>query len=64
MNITINGEVEVHPVPATLLVVLEGRAGPGTAVAVNGRVIPRLLHREHPVHEGDALEIVTAVQGG
>lgn len=64
MNITVNGEGEAHVGPAPLIVVLGGRGGPGTAVAVNGRVVPLAEHLAHLVGEGDAVEIVTAVQGG
>ena len=34
------------------------------AVEVNEEVIPRSEHREHPLHDGDLVEIVHAIGGG
>jgi sulfur carrier protein len=36
----------------------------GIAVAVDGSVVPRVLHATTALHEGARIEIVTAVQGG
>jgi len=36
----------------------------GSAAAVNGAVVPRARWAVTPLREGDAVEIVTAVQGG
>lgn len=36
----------------------------GVAVAVNGAVVPRGLWARTPLNDGDAVEVVTAVQGG
>ena len=46
-----------------LLPVLEIQKN-GTAVAVNGKVVPRSLHEDHILSDGDLLEIITAVGGG
>ncbi|WP_026922435.1 sulfur carrier protein ThiS [Glycomyces arizonensis] len=37
--------------------------GRGTAVAVNGEVVPR-SEWDRPLAEGDAVEVLTATQGG
>ena len=36
----------------------------GIAVALNGRVIPRNAWTTTPLHDGDTVEIVRAMQGG
>jgi thiamine biosynthesis protein ThiS len=36
----------------------------GVAVAVNGHVVPRATHEATPLHEGDSVEVIRAVQGG
>jgi sulfur carrier protein len=46
---------------AHLDVPAEGR---GVAVAVDAEVVPRGAWREHELHEGAQVEVVTAVQGG
>jgi sulfur carrier protein len=64
MTITLNGEP--HPLggPTTVADLLADRTREGTAVAVNGSVVPRARHAELALADGDAVEIVTAVQGG
>lgn len=34
------------------------------AVAVDGQVVPRSRWAEHPLYDGAAVQILTAVQGG
>ncbi|RLK59754.1 sulfur carrier protein ThiS [Actinokineospora cianjurensis] len=46
-----------------LLVVL-GVSGAGTAVAVDGEVVPRAVHASTVVRAGAVVEVLTAVQGG
>jgi sulfur carrier protein len=41
-----------------------GVDGTGVAVAVNGAVVPRAAWARHGLVHGDAVEVVTAVQGG
>jgi sulfur carrier protein len=36
----------------------------GSAIAVNGEVVPRGEHASTRLEDGDVVEIVTAVQGG
>jgi sulfur carrier protein len=46
-------------------VVASATAAPrGVAVAVAGEVVPRSQWPVRPVHDGDRVEILTAVQGG
>jgi sulfur carrier protein len=63
---TINGQAREFAEDLTLGEMLRdlGIATEGIAVAVNGRVIPRTLLREHPLDEGAEIEIIQAVAGG
>jgi sulfur carrier protein len=67
MRLSVNGEprdlpgaATVHELVATLV------PGPtrGIAVAVNGAVVPRGEWPTIALHDGDAVEVLTAVQGG
>lgn len=66
MTITCNGEpLAVEGSVADLLRVRLGDpAPPGVAVAVNGEVVPRATWPGVVLADGDAVEVVTAVQGG
>lgn len=68
MKIVLNGkerEFEMLGTLSDLLRQLEITPGaPGTAIAVNGRVVPREEVPETPVRDGDRIEVVRAVQGG
>jgi len=62
MRITVNGasrEVDTSARLADLLPECRG-----SAAAVNGAVVPRDRLADTPLHDGDVVEIVTAVQGG
>lgn len=65
--VTCNGETLADP-PATVADLLAGRLGDprpqGVAVAVNGEVVLRDTWPRRRLLAGDAVEIVTAVQGG
>lgn len=63
MNVTINGLPNTLADGTTVADVLGG-APASCAVAVNGSVVPRSAHDQTPLHDGDAVEIVTAVAGG
>lgn len=68
-QVTVNGESEQVPVGMTLDEVLRWEnlainLSPGIAVALNDDVIPRAAWKDHVVHEGDRIEVVTATQGG
>jgi sulfur carrier protein len=64
--VTVNGNVrdlpEAHTV-ADLLDVL-GAPGRGSAVAVDGVVVPRGEWPRRQLRDGEQVELVTAVQGG
>jgi len=68
MIIRVNGQPRKVDPPVRLSDVLhlgEGAAVPrGTAVAVNGAVIPRSQYATIELTEGATVEVVTAVQGG
>ena len=68
MRITVNGRPADAPDGATVADLLSGgataTARDGTAVAVNGEVVPRAAHADHTLRDGDVVDVVTAVQGG
>ena len=55
-----------HPQRRTVLALLEssGLGGRKVAVEVNGTIVPRSLHAEHALKDGDRIEIVHALGGG
>jgi sulfur carrier protein len=62
----VNGEYRTLPDRlnvADLLHELTGRTR-GVAVAVNGAVVPRSAWQLKELDDGDAVEVLTAVQGG
>lgn len=66
MQITLNGDAR-HIQPASTIATLladEGLAERRVAVEVNGEIVPRSRHAEHPLHAGDRVEIVHALGGG
>lgn len=66
MTITLNGET--HPLDpdsaVAAVVAFLGIGATGTAVAVNGHVVPRSEWPDHRLADGDAVEVLTAVPGG
>ena len=66
MTILVNGEPREIDAGATLASLLKefGVRRDGTAVALNDDVVPRALHGETPLSDGDRLEIIVAVAGG
>lgn len=64
MLITLNGESREVPSRITLAGLLVGTTRPGTAVAVNGDVVPRSRHAAVQLADGDRIDVVEAVQGG
>jgi sulfur carrier protein len=67
IDVRVNGEVRgVHArVLTDLLEELGHDPGrPGVALAVNDEVVPRARWASWPLHTGDRIEIVGAVQGG
>jgi sulfur carrier protein len=66
MTVVVNGERRELPVGATVaeLLALAGLPATGTAVAVDGEVVPRARHRDTVLADGARVEVLTAVQGG
>jgi len=68
VRVQVNGDVqELAPgtTVASLVASLPGAPqGRGVAVALDGEVVPRGQWVSRPLHEGDRIEIVVAVQGG
>lgn len=64
MNITLNGEATVTQAATVEALVAEvGAPADGTAVAIDGDVVPR-SQWQRPLREGCVADILTAVQGG
>jgi sulfur carrier protein len=66
MNLTINGETEQLDDGLTLAQLVAGRmrTDKGVAAAVDGSVAPRSTWSELVLQDGQAVELLTAVQGG
>lgn len=66
MRIVVNGEHRLVADRALVQQVLDTLGAPatGTAVAVNGEVVPRRDWPRRRLAEGDQVEVLTAVQGG
>jgi thiamine biosynthesis protein ThiS len=66
MNLTVNGEPRAIDDIATVQDLLHalGVAPERVAVEVNLDVVPRARLAQHPLHEGDRVEIVSFVGGG
>lgn len=63
MRVIVNGEArELAGRPTVADLLPDGQRG--MAVAVNGTVVPRAAHAGTRLVDGDAVEIVAAVQGG
>jgi len=62
--VLLNGEPHELDSVVTVADLLAGKEIRGTAVAVNGVVVPRHRHLEHRLRQGDRVDWVTAVQGG
>lgn len=64
MQYTVNGEThDTAPLTVAELVASIAPAANGVAVAVNGDVIPRSAW-DRTIDAGDAVDVLTAVQGG
>ncbi len=66
INITINGKLNTLPAQSTVTDLLTSLNAQGKRVAVerNGDIVPRSLHANTQLNNGDVLEIVIAVGGG
>ncbi len=60
-----NREVEVaNPTTLAELLAAEHLGGPGTAVAVDGKVVTRVLRASAPITDGMKILVIKAVCGG
>jgi sulfur carrier protein len=66
IQITVNGAAHRFEAPVNVRALLEELAMAGKKVAVerNGELVPKSLHQEIVLQDGDRLEIVVAVGGG
>ena len=68
MTVYVNGEPTQVADDATVAAVLERldvqRPRRGLAVAVDAEVVPRSEWDAHALHDGDRVEVLTAIQGG
>ena len=66
MTITLNGEARVVADGTTVDALLDalGTRRDGTAVALNGNVVPRARHASAALRDGDRIEVIVAVAGG
>lgn len=66
MTLTVNGEPSPLAPPLTIAALLVAIDAPprGVAVAVDGEVVPRSAWPAQTLHDGQAVEVLTAVQGG
>lgn len=66
MTVIVNGTERELPDGTTVTGLLEtlGVPSSGTAVAVDGEVVPRARHAETELPAGAVVEVLTAVQGG
>ena len=66
VSVFVNGERRELRSPATVADLLTRLELPlrGVAVEVNEQIVPRTRHAEHPLADGDRLEIVSLVGGG
>ncbi|MDT0461642.1 MULTISPECIES: sulfur carrier protein ThiS [Streptomyces] len=66
MNISVNGESRQFAPGTALDAVVQALTGArsGVAAALNETVVPRTQWPSTALHEGDRVEVLTAVQGG
>lgn len=66
MKIFLNGRPHECGTATTVTRLLEetGHGERRVAVEVNREIVPRSLHAQHTLHEGDRVEIVSAIGGG
>lgn len=65
MQLIINGEPkQVDATTVRDLLEALGLGEQAVAVEVNRQVVPKRLHEQTPLKEGDAVELVTLVGGG
>lgn len=53
-----------EPISIAALLDANGYAGRAVAVEINRAIVPKSLHAQHLVHDGDQVEVVHAIGGG
>ena len=65
MQILLNNQATELPANATVAQALaQLQPQPPFAVAVNTTFVPRAAYASQPLHEGDAMEVISPVTGG
>lgn len=66
MTVVVNGEPRQLPDQATVTDLLRdlNLARAACAVEVNKAIVPKPRHEQHPLRDGDRIEVVTLVGGG
>ena len=65
LQLTINGKTQqVDARTVRELLVTMGLDQQAVAVEINREVVPKRLHEETPLNDGDSIELVTLVGGG
>jgi sulfur carrier protein len=66
VNVFVNGQPRQVAVGTTVSDLLAALKLPlrGVAVEVNQTIVPRVRHPEHPLDDGDRVEVVSLVGGG
>ncbi len=68
MTVVVNGHTREVELGTTVVDLVHGLgrdpAGAGTAVAINGTVVPRHRWADRKLGDGDRVEVLAAVQGG
>jgi sulfur carrier protein len=66
IQVTVNGAAQHFEQPLAVSALIEKMSLVGKKIAVekNGEIVPRGLHQQTLVENGDRLEIVVAVGGG
>lgn len=65
-ELSVNGERHTCMLPITVAAALSawGYEATQVAVAVNGEFVPRSIHAQRLLQAGDAVDVLSAVQGG
>lgn len=66
MNIVLNGQTFAAADGCSVATLADQLhlAGKRYAVEINGDIVPRSIHHETRLHDGDCVEIVQAIGGG
>ena len=66
IEVTVNGDARRFERPLAVSALLETMSLTGKKIAVekNGEIVPKSLHKNTLIDDGDSLEIVVAVGGG